>query len=448
MGRLSISEIFPYEVPSPPQEKLLQDLIRDYNKYDVFVINAPVAFGKSGVSKAILNLANHHGHTANWITPTNQLVAQAVEEFDIPTILRKSQYPTPAAYNAAKHQLKEGFQSVMNYWSLLANRCYKHTLVIDEAHSMVQMLQDFEGAKYWDTQPDFPLNLRTASDAILWMASRQDEDPNAAKMLRAMQRHPDQFTVSYEWGLHRGQMRQCLRVYPLSPRNNRPILWPPSRTKKIFLLSATISDQEVVELGLDDRRVKVYEAASTIPPKQRPAIYNPLGSMSYKSGGKSLNALYAFIERCLEQEEGKGFIHATYGMAAQIRAHFSGHPRLMFHTKNTKHRAFHNWLASDNGVFVGSGMVEGINLKGDLASWQIITKCPFPSLADPAIRAKKELDEKWYVWVTLRDILQAYGRVCRGPTDFGRTYLVDSSFKLLYNKHRELIPQWFKEALI
>jgi len=440
-----VEDIFPYEVPSDPQQKLMEELIRDYNRYDVFLINAPVAFGKSGVAKAIMNLAEYHGNTANWIVPNNALVRQGTDEFGLPTIHKKSMYDSPAAHKEAK-EIAMSSQSIMNYYTLLANKTYKHTLIIDEAHSIISMLQDMEGAKYWDEGDDFPGHLSTASDALIWMASRQQWDAKAEKMVKAMQRHPEQFTISYEWGEHRKKHKRCLRVYPLSPKNNRPILWPPSKTKKIFLMSATISESEIAELGLDDRRVKYYEADSVIPPDNRPATLYPLGSMSYYKSKDTLDKVEDFIYHCLENEKGKGFIHATYGVAARLRARLS-HPRLMYHTKNNKAKQFEKWMASEDGVFIGAGMTEGINLKGKLASWQIITKCPFPSLADPAIRAKKELDEKWYVWVTIRDVLQAYGRVCRGPDDYGKTFIVDSAFTTLYNKHRELFPKWFKEAI-
>jgi Rad3-related DNA helicase len=440
-----VKDIFPYEVPSAPQQKLMEELIRDYNRYDVFLINAPVAFGKSGVAKAIMNLAEYHGNTANWIVPNNALVRQGTEEFGLSTIYKKSMYDSPAAHREAKDIVMSG-QSIMNYYTLLANKTYKHTLIIDEAHSIISMLQDMEGAKYWDTEKDFPTHLTTASDALIWMATRQEWDAKAAKMVKAMQRHPNQFTISYEWGELNKKQRRCLRVYPLSPKNNRPILWPPSRTKKIFLMSATISESEIAELGLDDRRVKYYEAASVIPPDNRPAILYPLGSMSYYKSKDTLDKVEDFIYYCLENEKGKGFIHATYGVAARLRARLN-HPRLMYHTKDNKAKQFEKWVASKDGVFIGAGMTEGINLKGKLASWQIVTKCPFPSLADPAIRAKKDLDEKWYVWVTIRDVLQAYGRVCRGPEDYGKTFIVDSAFTMLYNKHRDLFPDWFKESV-
>jgi len=443
---MNVSDVFPYPVPSAGQDGLVSQLIKDYDRYDVFLINAPVAFGKSAIAKTIMNIANRRGDNANWIVPNNALVSQELAEWGLPTIQRKSQYDSQKAFTTDKERIKTAPQSIMNYWSLLANKLYKQVLVVDEAHSLVSMLQDFNGVKYWNTSEDFPL-LYTLSDAIMWLAERSAWDKKAAKMVKVVSQNPKLFTMNYEWGMYRDEMTECLRVYPLSPKNNAPILWPPATTKKIFLLSATISMSEVEDLGLSRRRVKMYEAPSGIPPERRPAIYYPIGSMSYRNIGETIEDVAEFILACAETEKGKGFVHATYGVAARLKAILGDHPRILFHSRNTKKRRFEHWLASDNLIFVGSGMTEGLNLKGDLARWQIITKCPYPSLKDPAISAKRELDETWYAWVTIREILQAYGRVCRGPQDYGKTFIVDSSFNRLYNTYRDLIPKWFQEAI-
>lgn len=440
-------DVFPYEQPSPEQEALITQIIKDYNKFDIFLINAPVAFGKSAVAKAIMNIANTKGKKANWIVPNNALVSQVMDEFKLDTLQRKAAYENTASFLAAKSKAADADQTVLNYWSLLANKTYKHTLCVDECHSLITMLQDFEGVKYWETSEDFPLHLGSVSEAILWLASRQHWDKKAAKMLKTLEKNPKMYTLAYEWGMYREEHTRCFRVYPLSPRNNAPILWPPSRTKKIFLMSATTSVEDLYELGLGDRRWKVYEAPSSIPPKNRPAIYYPLGSMSYAHAHETVDKVVNFILECAANEKGKGFIHATYNVAARLKARLGDNDRIMFHTKWNKKSSFQQWVESEDGIFVGSGMTEGINLKGKLARWQIITKCPFPNLKDPAISAKKKLHEKWYQWVTIRDILQAYGRVCRGPNDYGKTYIVDSAFGRLYNSNIELFPEWFKEAL-
>ena len=446
---MNINTIFPYDVPTPAQHKLLSDIARDFNRYDVFLINAPVAFGKSAVAKAIMNIANSKGMGANWVVPTNELVRQGVDEFDLPTLYRKKEYDKPASYRDAKETITHCPQAIINYWTLLANKLYKPVHIFDESHGLIPMLQDMKGVRYWETDKGFPENAHTTTQLLLWMAERASWDVKARQMLEAMEAHPNMYTTSYEWDEFRGNMKQCIRLYPLSPRNNPPILWPPSRTKKIFLMSATTSPTDLYELGLDDRRVVQYEAPSGIPKENRPCIFHGLGSMSRGGIRENLPKLVEFINYCLDNEQGKGFIHATYGMASRLRAELGDHPRLRWHSRSNKSRQFNRWLkANDNTVFVGSGLTEGINLKGDLCRWQVITKVPFPSLGDPAIFAKRQNDEKWYVWQAVRDVLQAYGRVCRGPSDVGKTWVVDSAFISLYNKNREMFPHWFREAIV
>ena len=448
---VSVRDIFPYEEPYPEQEELLSKIIKDWYRYDVFLINAPVAFGKSAVAKSIMNLAEHHGMTSNWCVPTNELVRQGVGEFDLPTLHVKRAYDNAAAQREARGIIQNAPQTIINYYTLLANKIYKPVAIFDESHGLIPMLQDMEGVSYWETNKGYPENIYNTSQLLVWLAERADWDMKAKKMLKAMEAHPTMFTISHSWGKYRGKDRQCMRLFPLSPRNNAPILWPPSRTKKIFLMSATTHPSDVHELGLDDRRVVRYDATSPIPKAHRPLIYEPVGNMSRGAYRETKERLVSYILDKLDQEEGKGFIHATYGLAASLRGdtRLSEHPRLMWHTKGTKDRQFRRWLASDGDkVFVGSGLTEGINLKYNLCRWQIITKILYPYLGDAAIAAKKEQNIDWYVWQAVRDLLQAYGRVCRAPDDYGKTFLTDSAFAMLQHKNKDMFPKWMKEALI
>jgi Rad3-related DNA helicase len=92
-------------------------------------------------------------------------------------------------------------------------------------------------------------------------------------------------------------------------------------------------------------------------------------------------------------------------------------------------------------------MSEGLDIAYDAGSWQAICKVPYLSLADPAIRWTAENKPKTYAWWAIRAVLQASGRICRAPDDFGVTFLLDSSFEKLYNGNRELFPDWYIEAL-
>jgi Rad3-related DNA helicase len=93
-------------------------------------------------------------------------------------------------------------------------------------------------------------------------------------------------------------------------------------------------------------------------------------------------------------------------------------------------------------------MYEGIDLAYDSGRWQIISKVPWPSLADPAIKYLCKLDNEWYAWETVKTLLQGCGRICRTPDDFGATYIFDSTFNRLYNENPNFFPLWFRNSVI
>jgi Rad3-related DNA helicase len=84
-----------------------------------------------------------------------------------------------------------------------------------------------------------------------------------------------------------------------------------------------------------------------------------------------------------------------------------------------------------------------------MASWQVILKVPYPSLADPVIAEWAQRDHEAYSWETLKEMIQATGRVCRGPTDVGVTYVFDKSFERLHDgcAAAGLIPTWWADRL-
>ena len=49
-------------------------------------------------------------------------------------------------------------------------------------------------------------------------------------------------------------------------------------------------------------------------------------------------------------------------------------------------------------------------------------------MADKLIAKWASEDSPWYNWMTARTIEQQVGRICRGPDDFGKTYIVDLAF--------------------
>lgn len=88
-----------------------------------------------------------------------------------------------------------------------------------------------------------------------------------------------------------------------------------------------------------------------------------------------------------------------------------------------------------------------MDLKDDLSRFQVLVKVPYPDLSDTGVRIKLERDTMWYDWQTALRPVQMYGRSVRSETDHAATYVLDFNFTLFLDKHRELFPDYFLEAL-
>jgi Rad3-related DNA helicase len=93
-------------------------------------------------------------------------------------------------------------------------------------------------------------------------------------------------------------------------------------------------------------------------------------------------------------------------------------------------------------------MTEGLDLRDDLSRFQVIPKVPFPNLADPFVKAKKDRDPDWYQWQTALTIVQATGRSVRSAEDHCVSYILDSDFNHFLRNAESILPQWWKESIV
>lgn len=123
----------------------------------------------------------------------------------------------------------------------------------------------------------------------------------------------------------------------------------------------------------------------------------------------------------------------------------------MFHDKENKrdvYAAFRAADPADGAILVASGLYEGVDLPEDLGRWQVISKIPWMSLGNPAIRHLAELDPEWYLWETIKTVIQGCGRICRTPTDFGITYVQDASVHRILTEGGHMLPKWWTDAIL
>jgi Rad3-related DNA helicase len=459
--------------PHPLQIRLLKELESKWNSYDVFVITAPTASGKSFISKAIANWA---GGTSI-IVPDNVLLEQYHDMFPDMAVLRKRgsyqcvTYPertceethrrlkrccagSLCSYKKACMRSKTLTTSVVaNYYTYMVHRLYKPVLIVDEAHKLIHMLQDMAAKRIWRYQYGWPTSIRSLGDILDWVSTLDvSKDKKLRKLKKEIESTSPATLVQRTRELWRGkEERELLKLIPLDTRDEPPTLWPPNKVRKIVLMSATIAKPDIDNMGLGKKRVCYLEIGSSIPVESRPVIYRPIANMSYRCQDTSIPTMARYIKQLLTENPDKGILHCPYSVASKLEFVLGDEDRLIFHNRENKMDVLDDWLQSepeDGYVLVSSGLYEGLDLKNDLARWQAILKVPYPSLADPAIRAKMEQEEEWYQWQTAKTIIQGSGRICRSPTDTGYTFLLDSQFKNLYTKSYDLFPKWFRDSVL
>lgn len=470
---------FPYEEPREIQAQALTLLAAEWDNYDVFILKAPTAFGKTAVARTLMNAH----YRVSVLAPTNLLVDQYLDEFpDTPTLSRMDSYyceewkrPCPVTRNKllqfckgcscskdlATAKFRKG-PGIYNYHTYLAHKLYRDVLVVDEAHNLIPVIRDRLALLIWQHDYKYPNNMYSLEQMQEWINSLPDNVRKHKKMqtlIQALFSRSPEYVVQRSResfngkGTLRGQPedRDCLKLLPVDVTNAPPIFWP-TEVKKVVLMSATISHKDVEALGMGERRRVCYiDCKSPIPSGNRPIVIEPIVSVNRNNMEESGEKLARYIEEIAAAHVGeKGVIHATYQMAGILSNHLTD-SRYLFHDRSNKkeqYRFFRESRPESGRILVACGMYEGIDLPEDLGRWQIISKIPWQSLGSPAVRHLSEVDPEWYVWETMKTVIQACGRICRTPDDFGVSYCPDATFWNMYDKGRHLVPEWFSDAII
>jgi len=175
------------------QRQTLLDVERNWDNADVFMLNLPVAAGKSLIA---MTIANWLKDDTSIIVP--QIILQKVyeEEFNIPSVMGKSRYTCndpefelcedrallygksckSCEYNKALEKAISSKTAVCNYHSYRSNifleGMAKPNLIIDEAHNYIRLLQDLYTSTLWEHIHKFPKNIHTKDGIIIWLETQ------------------------------------------------------------------------------------------------------------------------------------------------------------------------------------------------------------------------------------------------------------------------------------
>ena len=220
---------------------------------------------------------------------------------------------------------------------------------------------------------------------------------------------------------------------------------------KIILMSATIIDHKNFCKTLGIEKYKYIEVDSSFDPKNAPIYVNTKAKLSYSNLKQNLPKIKNQIkEICEYHSNEKGLIHThTNTITSYLKQQISD-SRFLYREPGVNNEKLleQHYNTTSPTIIVSPSMGFGVDLKDDLARFQIIVKAPYLPMKDKRIEKLMKLDKEWYTNKMLSALIQSCGRGVRSANDFCVTYILDGSIIEQVISNRSKLPKYFLERFV
>lgn len=358
-------------------------------------------------------------------------------------------------------------------------------LIIDEAHEAPDQLAEFasielsqyevegilatrllaEGSPNEDWQEWAGFHLRRTRGQISEV-KRTIEDLKGAmatipgsllkqlKTLSRMERKLNQLAyMQGEWivdfgaGTTRGQTTKFSPVWPGPYAEQYLFLKVP----RVVLVSATITERTAHYLGIRPQDLHVERFPSNFPVANRPFIHIPTAAINFRTDPSLIALWQTRIDQIIRtRTDRKGLIHAvSYARTNSIRQNSEYGSLMMAHDSGMAASVvakFKTARPETGAILISPSMTTGWDFPNDTCRYQILTKVPFPDGRGELMKARSASDDSYTSYLTMMEMVQAYGRGVRNRWDWCETFIIDDSIRWFMRKWGHLAPNWFMEA--
>ena len=220
---------------------------------------------------------------------------------------------------------------------------------------------------------------------------------------------------------------------------------------KVILMSATIIDPSnfCKSLGID--KFKYVEAESSFDAKNAPIYCTTKVKLNYHNLKRSLPKIVKQIKQICEfHKNDKGIIHTHNNTITSFLSNQLTDERFLAREPGVNNEMIiEQHLANPAPtVLVSPSLSRGVDLKDNLARFQIIVKAPYLPTKDKRIERLMKDDFNWYSNKMLCSVIQSCGRGVRSKKDYCTTYILDGAVveSVVNNKHK--LPKYFIDRFL
>ncbi len=215
---------------------------------------------------------------------------------------------------------------------------------------------------------------------------------------------------------------------------------------KVILMSATIIDPKNFCKSLGIGNYKYIEAESTFDAKNAPIYCNTKVKLNYYNMQKNLPKVCKQISQICEfHKNEKGIIHSQNKSITNFLSENLTDRRFLIREPGVRNEVIleQHMETDDPTVLISPSMSYGVDLKDDLARFQIIIKAPYLPTKDKRIESLMKEDFDWYQNKMLCSLIQACGRGIRSHKDHCITYILDAAIVESIVKNRHKLPKYY-----
>mgnify|MGYP003133792057 FL=1 len=221
--------------------------------------------------------------------------------------------------------------------------------------------------------------------------------------------------------------------------------------EKVLLMSATIIDHKNLAKTLGIVDYKYVESDSAFDSSKAPIYISQTNRLNHANLLKALPSIKEQIkEICANHKNDKGIIHTHTNYITKYLQNNLHSKRFLFRNEIVRNEEILEEHANSNEptILVSPSLGLGIDLKGDLARFQIIVKAAYLPLGDDRIKRMFEIDKQWYTNKMLSNFIQQCGRGIRSKEDHCVTYVLDANIYDAIIRNKRRLPKYFLDRFV